>query len=261
MIDARESRSGFSSAMISLAIVVAFISTWELISRAGFISPFLAPAPSAVANTLIAQFTSGDIMPHLLLTLYRVLLGLLIGGSVGTVSGLLMGTSPRLRAIADPFVAAIHPVPKIAILPVVMALLGIGDASRIAVVSLGVFFPMMISTMGGVRAINQTHLDVARNYGAKGFRLFTRVMLPASLPMVLSGIRIALNTAVLITITTEITGARAGLGALIWTSWEVMRMDLLYAALVVIMVLGISCNLAVKLLTKTLTPWSVNRGR
>jgi NitT/TauT family transport system permease protein len=247
--------------MISLAIAVGAIALWEAGSRAGLISQFLAPAPSEVVRTLYAQFSTGEILPHLFSTLYRVLSGLAIGGSIGILSGALMGTIPRLRAIADPFLSAIHPVPKIAILPVVMALLGIGDASRIAVISLGVFFPMMINTLGGVRSINQTYLDVARNYGASGFRLLSRVMLPASLPMILSGTRIALNMGLTVTITTEITGARRGLGALIWTSWEVLRMDLLYATLVVIMVLGVSCNLTVKYLTRVLAPWSVDRRR
>ncbi len=261
MIAARESKAGLSSAMISFAIAVGMIGTWEMMVRNGLISPFLAPAPSAVVRALVSQFTTGTIIPHLTATLYRVTAGLIIGGTVGTTAGLLMGTIPRLRAIADPFVAAIHPLPKIAILPVVMALLGIGDASRIAVISLGVFFPMMINTMSGVRAINQTHIDAARNYGARGFKLFTRVMLPASLPMVLSGFRIALNVGLLITITTEIAGATVGLGALIWMSWEVLQMEVLYATLFVIMALGVTCNLVVKLLTMTLTPWSLDRRR
>jgi NitT/TauT family transport system permease protein len=166
-----------------------------------------------------------------------------------------------LRDIADPFVAAIHPIPKIAILPVVMALLGIGDRSRIAVISLAVFFPMMINTMNGVLQISRTHLDVARNYGATGTKLFTRVVLPASLPMVLSGLRIAVNLALLITISVEIAGATQGLGALIWISWEVMRIEVLYASLLVIMALGISANVLVRVVSEALAPWSHERRR
>ena len=168
------------ASLISLTLTVGAVTFWEMLSRIGYISPLLAPAPTAVVRALIRGFTSGEIAPHILITLYRVVSGILIGGSIGLVMGLLMGTSRRLRAIADPFVAAIHPIPKIAILPVVMALLGIGDKSRIAVISLAVFFPMMINTMNGVLQISQTHLDVARNYGATGTKLFRRVVLPAS---------------------------------------------------------------------------------
>lgn len=246
--------------IVSLVIAVSLITIWELMAKNGLISPLLAPAPSTVAVSLVRAIQSGEILRHLFATMYRVVAGILIGGSAGIVVGLAMGAYKRFRDIADPFVSAIYPLPKIAIFPVVMALLGIGDASRIAVVSLAGFFPLMISTMNGVRQISPTHMDVARNYGATGSRLFRRVVLPASLPMVLSGLRIALNSALHVTIAIEIAGATIGLGSLIWMSWEVLRMDLLYASLVVVMILGISFNAVVKLLTNSLVPWAVQTG-
>jgi NitT/TauT family transport system permease protein len=257
----RRSDLRIHSGFISGAIAVTLISLWELAAQSGAISPLLAPAPSTVVKTLYGQIRTGEIGPHMVATLTRVLLGLLIGGSIGVTMGILMGTMPRLRAIADPFISAFHPLPKIAILPVVMALLGIGDTSRVAVVSLAVFFPMMINTLGGVTQISRTHLDVARNYRASGWKLFTRVMLPASMPMMFAGFRIALNLALLIAISIEIASASVGLGALIWMSWEVLRIDVLYAALVVIMALGVSFNLVVRALTRRLVPWSGERRR
>ncbi|HEX5576861.1 MAG TPA: ABC transporter permease [Gemmatimonadaceae bacterium] len=247
--------------IISAAIAVALITLWEMMARAGMISPLLAPAPSAVIRTLVRQIMSGELAPHVIATLSRTLTGLLIGGSAGIAAGIAMGLVPRFRAIADPFVAAIHPLPKIAILPVVMAILGIGDTSKIAVISLTVFFPMMINTLGGVTQISRTHLDVARNYGASGWRLFARVILPASLPMMFAGFRIALNLALLIAISIEIASASVGLGALIWISWEVLRIDVLYAALLVIMALGVSFNQLVRFLTARMVPWSGERRR
>jgi NitT/TauT family transport system permease protein len=251
----------FSPRILAVLIAAGFLALWEASSRAGMISPLLAPAPSAIVSTIFREFSSGEIIPHIAITLYRVMVGILIGGTIGVGAGLLMGMSRRLRQVADPFVAAIHPIPKIAILPVVMALLGIGDLSRITVISLAVFFPMMINTMNGVRQINRTHLDVARNYGASGFRMFRRVVLPASLPMVLSGLRIAVNLALLITISIEIAGANEGLGSLIWNSWEVMRIEVLYATLIVIMLFGITLTTAVRALTDVLVPWSSDRRR
>jgi ABC-type nitrate/sulfonate/bicarbonate transport system permease component len=244
---------------ISAAVAIGAVTLWELMSRAGVISPLLAPAPSAVVRAVFAGVVTGEMVPHLLFTLYRVVCGILIGGSAGVVVGLLMGTSRRLRDIADPFISAIYPIPKIAILPMVMAVLGIGDASRIAVISVTVFFPLMISTMNGVKQISRTHLDVARNYGASGTRLFRRVVLPASLPMILSGLRIGVNLALLITIAVEMVGATRGLGALIWMSWEVLRIEVVYASLVVIMLLGITFNITVSALSDALAPWSVER--
>ena len=250
-------RSRMPPGVISSAIAVALITMWEVMARNGLISPLLAPAPSNVVVALADALRTGEIITHLIATMYRVVAGILIGGSAGVILGLAMGTYRRLRDIADPFVSAIYPLPKIAIFPVVMALLGIGDASRIAVVSLAAFFPLLISTMNGVLQISPTHLDVARNYGAEGTRLFRRVVLPASLPAVLSGLRIALNSALHVTLAIEIAGATVGLGSLIWMSWEVLRMELLYATLAMIMLLGISFNAIVKMLSVVLVPWSV----
>ena len=246
-----------AASLIAMTLLVA----WELGARQGAISPLLAPPPTGVIRRLVAQIQSGELAPHILATLWRMLAGLVIGGTSGVIVGIGMGMIPRLRAVLDPFVAAIHPLPKIAILPVVMAILGIGDTSKVAVISLSVFFPMMINSLGGVTQISPTHLDVARNYGATGWRLFARVILPASLPMIFAGFRIALNIALLIAISIEIAAASVGLGALIWMSWEVLRIDVLYAALVVIMALGISFNVIVRAITVRMLPWSADSRR
>jgi NitT/TauT family transport system permease protein len=257
----RRSDLRIHSGFISAAIAVSLVSLWELAAQTGAMSPLLAPAPSAVVKTLVRLVGTGEIGPHVVATLTRVVLGLLVGGSVGIGLGILMGTMPRLRAIVDPFISAFHPLPKIAILPVVMTVLGLGDTSRVAVISIAAFFPMLINTLGGVTQISRTHLDVARNYGASGWKLFTRVMLPASLPMMFAGFRIALNLALLVAISIEIAAASTGLGALIWMSWEVLRIDVLYAALFVIMALGITFNVVVRALTRRLVPWSGERRR
>ncbi len=257
----RKSNLQSPAGFVSATIAIGLIAVWEIMAQSGFISPLLAPAPSAVVRTLWRQIGTGEIAPHIYATLSRVVVGLVIGGTAGVMTGMLMGTIPRFRAVVDPFVAAFHPLPKIAILPVVMALLGIGDTSRIAVVALAVFFPMMINTLGGVIQISRTHLDVARNYGATGWKLFTRVIFPAAMPMIVSGFRIALNLALLIAISIEIASASVGLGALIWMSWEVLRIDVLYAALVVIMALGVSFTQLVRAITARMVPWSGERRR
>lgn len=257
----RARRRSIRPPLISAAIAIAILLIWQLLSYAGAIHPLLAPAPTAILRTLLAQIASGEIGPHIFATLRRVIAGLAVGGVAGIAIGILMGTMPRFRSVVDPFIAAIHPLPKIAILPVVMAVMGLGDASRITVVSLAVFFPMMINTLVGVRQINHTHLDVARNYGASGWKLFRRVIWPASLPMVLAGVRIAINMALLLTISIEIASATVGLGSLIWMSWEVLRIEVLYSTLLVIMALGIISNLIYRAVAYRLVPWTGERPR
>jgi ABC-type nitrate/sulfonate/bicarbonate transport system permease component len=229
---------------------------WELLARAGFISPIVAPAPSRILVALMNELRTGELESHLAATAGRLSIGLLLGGTVGILTGMAMGLSTRLRAFADPFVAAAHPLPKIAILPIVMVFLGVGEESKVAVIALGVFFPMLINTMTGVRQISPTYFDVAKSYGATRWKVFTRVVVPASMPMILSGLRIGLNIALVVTISIEIVAASRGLGALIWLSWEVLRIEVLYAALFVTAALGICFNILMQFLLGRLVPWA-----
>jgi ABC-type nitrate/sulfonate/bicarbonate transport system permease component len=254
MRSARPLRSG--SPLLSLIVTVALLGLWEIFSRLGFIAPIVAPAPSRILAALISEMRSGDLASHLLATASRLSVGLIIGSTFGILAGLAMGLSRRLRVFADPFVAAAHPLPKIAILPIVMVFLGVGELSKVALVSLSVFFPLLISTMTGVRQISPNHFDVAKSYGASRAKLLTRVVIPAAMPMILSGLRIGLNTALVVTISIEIVAASRGLGALIWLSWEVLRIEVLYAALFVTAALGICFNLLMQFLLVRLVPWA-----
>jgi NitT/TauT family transport system permease protein len=158
--------------------------------------------------------------------------------------------------LTEPFVAGLHPIPKTALLPLFLVLMGIGDRPRLALVALAAFFPLLISTMNSVRNIEPTYLDVAANYGARSLKLFQRIILPATLPGILSGTRIAANTAMTIAITTELLTSRDGLGARIWMAWETMRTENLYATLVIIIGVGLSINLILSILARRLMPWS-----
>ncbi len=243
-------------ALVPVLVVAGLFAFWEVMGRAGLISPIVAPAPSVVLGTLVTEIRSGNLASHLSATAVRLVVGLGVGGTIGILAGLAMGLSSRLRMVLDPIVAAVHPLPKIAILPLVMVVLGIGEQSKFAVIALAVFFPLVISTMTGVRQISPVHLDVARSYGATRRKLFTRVVIPASLPMILGGLRIALNTALGVTISVEVLAASRGLGALIWLSWEVLRIEVLYAALFVVAALGILFNVLIQFLLTRLVPWA-----
>jgi len=181
--------------------------------------------------------------------------GLLIGGAAGLVLGLVMGRSRAVRAVMDPFVAALHPLPKIAVLPLIMVILGIGDASRVAVIAGGAFFPLLINTMSGVDQINPIHLDVAHNYGAGQLKVFRRVLLPGAAPSIMAGLRLALNTALLLTIAVEMISARDGLGGMIWMAWSTLRVEEIYVALVLTIVLGLLINVVLAGLDRVLLPW------
>jgi ABC-type nitrate/sulfonate/bicarbonate transport system permease component len=242
--------------LLPLAVSVVLLTVWEVMASSGLISPIVAPAPSRIFAALMNELRTGDLQDHLSATAARLAIGLFVGGTIGILSGMAMGLSSKLRRFADPFVAAAHPLPKIAILPIVMVFLGVGELSKVAVVALGVFFPMLINTMTGVRQISPSYFDVAKSYGATRWKLFTRVVIPAAMPMILSGLRIGLNIALVVTISIEIVAASRGLGALIWLSWEVLRIEVLYAALFVTATLGICFNVLMQFLLGRLVPWA-----
>jgi NitT/TauT family transport system permease protein len=216
-------------------------------------------APTSIVRTLINETTHGALLRHFSATLLRVFPGLIVGAIPGLLCGLAMGYSARLRLVTDPFVAALHPVPKLALLPLLMVLLGLSEAPRIAVIALASFFPMLLSAMAGVRQISPVHFEVAHNYGASPLKVLTRVVLPGSLPMVLTGLRIAANSALALTIAVEIATAQTGLGALVWLSWQVLHIELLYATIVLTALFGIGANVLLQWLASWLVPWLPDR--
>ena len=163
--------------------------------------------------------------------------------------------SLRLRRLLDPVIAAAHPIPKIAVLPLAMIVFGIGETSKIVLVAVAAFFPLAINTAAGIRQIPRLYFEVAHNYGASALMLCRRVIIPGSLPMIMTGLRLAVNIAFTITISVEIITAQKGLGAIIWLAWETLRTEELYAALTVIALLGVSINWSIKRLTIWLLPW------
>jgi NitT/TauT family transport system permease protein len=240
---------------VAPAAALAVLLAWEVLSRAGILSPLYFPSPATIGRSLATMAANGTLLHHGGATLFRMGIGLAAGGGAGFLTGIAMGRSTRLRDAVDPIIAAFHPIPKIAILPLVMIFFGIGETSKLIVIGLAAFFPMLISTLAGVRQIPAIHFEVAANCGAGRLAMLRRVILPASLPAVLAGLRIALNTALLVTIAVEVVSAERGLGALIWLAWEVLRVERLYATLTLIAALGIISVIGVNALARRFVPW------
>lgn len=239
----------------TILFVAVLLLIWEVTARREWISPLFFPAPTTILRTLLAYSASGKLNRDLTATLSRLLMGLMLGGGVGMLLGLLMGWSPRLRRLVDPLVAAMHPIPKISLLPLVLILFGLGESSKIVLIAVASFFPALINTMTGVQQIPPLYYEVAANYRASPFTVFRRIIVPGSLPMILAGWRIALNTALVITIAVELVTARQGLGAAIWLAWQTLRTEQFYATLLVIAVLGLGSNGLIYLLSARLIPW------
>ena len=241
---------------ISVLILIILLAIWEWLARSEIISPLFFPAPSRIGASFLRMLSDGRVTENLAASLDRLGLGFLLGALPGLILGLIMGWSPRFRAIMDPFIAALHPIPKLAIFPLIMIIFGIGELSKILAIAISAFFPVVINSMTGVRELNQVYFEVALNYGASRWKTFTRVVIPGSLPTVLSGMRIGVNTAMVITIAVELLSAQKGLGVLIWFAWITFRIEELYVSLFVTAALGIVINILLHYVTRMLVPWS-----
>ncbi len=234
---------------------LAVLAAWELASRTGAISPMFFPPPSSIAVVLWRMLMGGELLVDLGITIARVIAGFVLGAGLGMLLGMVMGSSPRLGAQLDPWVAALHPTPKIAVLPLILVIFGIGEASKIMLAALGAFFPMLINTIAGVRQIPHIYFEVADSYGAGRMQTFARVVVPGSLPLVMAGARISANVALMLTIAAELVAAQRGLGQVIWFAWQTLRIEEVYAGLFVTSMLGITFAYLLERFTRWVMPW------
>jgi ABC-type nitrate/sulfonate/bicarbonate transport system permease component len=241
--------------VLQVLIGVFFLCSWEWLGRAGLLSPVFFPTPSVILRTLIRLLSTGELAAHLQVTLARTAAGLFLGGTMGLLIGLPMGWFPRFRRFMDPFVAGFHAVPKISLLPLIMIVAGIGEAPNLVIIALASFFPMAINALAGVQQISPLYGEVARNYGAGPLQTFRRVILPGSLPLLFAGMRLAVNSALVVTIAIELVVAQQGLGSMIWQAWETLRIEALYASILMTAVLGVAFNLILGRLARWAIPW------
>jgi NitT/TauT family transport system permease protein len=245
--------------LISLLSPLVCLLLWELSVRAGLLDGRFFPPPSRVLSVLGTMVLSGELWDHLSASLWRIAAGFVIGVVPGVLTGLAMGWSRAVRAALDPLVAATYPLPKIAILPLLLLIFGIGEASKVAVVAIAAFFMVVITTAHGVMQIDPALILAARSLGAGGGRLFTRVVLPAILPAVFTGLRLALGMSLLVIVAAEFVAADRGIGYLIWISWSTLSVAKMYAGLVTIAALGLLFTAGLERAGRVLMPWAVDR--
>jgi NitT/TauT family transport system permease protein len=242
-----------------LVVWVVLLAVWEAAIRTGLHTGLFLPAPSAIMAALGQMAAEGTLARHLSVTVTRIIAGLAGGATVGLLLGLAMGMSNRLRRVVDPVVAALHPIPRLAFFPLLIVVFGIGEVSKMAAVSLGAFFPMLLNTVAGVRGMNPVHIELGRSFGATRRQMFFHVLLPGSLPLMLTGLRLSSNVAFHATIGVEMVGSRTGIGSLLWLSWQTFRIDHLYAALTIIAALGIGLASLIRWITVRGAPWLAER--
>ncbi len=250
-----DSRRALPAATAPLVILIVLLIGWQVAATRGLIDSLHFPAPTTIARATWKTAVDGSLLADLAATAGRILWAVAIGGGLGMILGVAMGISARLRAVLDPFVGALHPLPKIAVLPLMMVVFGIGDLSLIVIIAAAAFFPMLINTMAGVSQIDPIHIDVARLHRARRWLVWRRVLVPAAAPSVLAGLRLSLNTALLVAIAVEMIAANSGLGNMIWMSWTTFRIENIYVAVFVTIAFGLGVNFLISVITRIWVPW------
>jgi ABC-type nitrate/sulfonate/bicarbonate transport system permease component len=244
-----------SYALLSIAGLAAFLVLWELAFAMRWVNPVLLPGPVEVARAFWNLAASGELAGHLSASLYRILVGWTLGVVGGVALGIAIGLSTVARSIGIPGVNALFPIPKIAIMPILILWLGIGEASKVATIALGVFFPMAVSTFGAIDNVPRNLVRMAQSFGVPFFDVVRKVLLPGALPGILSGFRISASIALLLVVAAEMIGADRGIGAFVMQAGNLMQTDQLLAGVAVLSILGLLIGIGLSRLERALLSW------
>lgn len=239
----------------TLWLPALLLSIWQVAASNQWINPFFFPPPAKVLATAGSMAAGGELVSVLGSTLGRWAGGTAIGVLLGIVCGVLMGVSTAARRALEPFVAGLYSTPKLTLLPLLMLLMGLGDAPKVTLIALVGFIFLATQTLDAIRGVKPGYVEMARNYGAGRWALLRRVYLPAALPQIFTGLRIALSRSLVVSISLALVSGTNGIGALIWMSWETLATERLYVGILLAASLGILMHRGLAALEATLVPW------
>jgi len=239
--------------LVRAVSVVAVISLWEFFGRD--VNPLFLSYPSAIARAFVQLLGAGQFLQQARGSLEVYLVGLSGALVVGIVVGLLMGRYRLAEYLFDPFVYALDATPRVALIPILLLWFGLGAPAKIAVVFLSGVFPVLMNTFSGVRTVSSGLVEVGRAYGAGEGKIFTKIILPASLPFIMAGVRLAVGRALIGIITAEMFAAVTGLGALLVRYSSALATDKFFVPVIFLALLGVVLTRAVEMLEKRFAPW------
>lgn len=253
-------RNRWSSAIRYLPILFLLV-LWELLAALSLLPGTLFPPPSQVFAAAVELVFQG--LPpghrlhfHILASLLRVVAGFVLALTVALPLGFLSGWSPAVYRFANPIVELLRPIPPLAWIPIAIVWLGIGIRSSAFLIGLGVFFPVFLNTVSGIRQVSPIYIDAARTLGARRTNLIRKVLIPAALPTILTGVRIGLGIGWMTLVAAELTGVRSGygLGFLIMTARDLQRVDAIIAGMAMIGLVGYLMDRGIRLLEEKSIP-------
>lgn len=242
---------------LGIAVFVLLIAFAEWGTRSGWISSLTLPRPSDVLATFGELWQSGLLFKHLLPSLSRLAVGATMGAIVGIAVGMMIGLFAYVRAGLVPLVAAIFPIPKIALLPLFVIWFGIDEGSKYALIAFGTFTPTVVATYAAVDNVDRTLIRMGQSFGLSWWSIVRKIVLPGAMPGILSGLRISLTIAIILLVAAEMLGAQYGVGAYILEAGSLYDLERLFAGVVILSALGVAVSSIIGVLERRVLRWRV----
>ncbi|MBV9120686.1 MAG: ABC transporter permease [Chloroflexi bacterium] len=247
--------------MERIAMVVSpltLLVLWQILSNTGVLDVRIFSSPTLVAGLIVHLIADGELLSNVGATLLRMIVGTLLGTIPGLLLGLIMGLFRTPRAFINPLVSAILPLPRIALFPLILLIVGLNEKSNLILIALGPLFQMLIGTMAAVMNVEPIYLKVARSFKVNTTDLYRLVIFPAALPIIYSSIRLSLAISFLGVVAIEFLNANNGLGYMIWHSWQILSLGESMAGLVAAGIIGFAMFLTLDWIEKHTLPWVAN---
>ena len=245
--------------ILSILSPITLLLLWEMLARLNLLDIRLLSSPSLIVSAMIPLLLSGDLLYNTWVSVQRVILGFFAGAIPGILLGMSMGLSPLVRSAIEPMISATYPIPKLALMPLILLIFGLGETSKIFTIAIGVFYLVNINTMAGVLNIDKIYLDVAKNFGANKKDFYLTVAFPGALPMIFAGLKLGMGMALILIVAAELSAAKAGVGAMIWRAYDMFDIEQMFVALIMLSVLGYIFSIILDFIEELVLPWKQSR--
>lgn len=241
--------------ILSILSPLTLLLIWEFLARINAIDVRLLSSPTLIIKSFVPLLLSGELLYNTFVSVQRVIWGFLVGAIPGVLLGISMGLSPLVRSAIEPMIAATYPIPKLALMPLILLIFGLGETSKIFTIAIGVFYLVVINTMAGVLSIEKIYLDVAKNFGASRKDFYLTIALPGALPMIFAGLKLGMGMALILIVAAELSAAKAGVGWMIWRAYDMFDIEQMFVALIMLSVLGYIFSLLLDAIERWALPW------
>lgn len=251
---------GLAKWSYGIPLVLAFFAVWEALPRLGVIDPLFLPAFSTTVTTLFDLILSGKLLLHVAVSLQRSMFGFALAVLVAVPLGFLMGWYNKFEKYTDLFVQTLRNTSTFALLPIFLLLLGLGEASKIAIIFYGASWQLLMNTITGVKSVDPIYIKAAKSMGVSDRDLFMKIILPASIPSIVVGARMGAKISLMVVIAAEMIGAKTGLGFFIQNAQFNFMIPEMYAGILTLAILGLAINYLLVWFEKKTTYWKGEVG-